>query len=310
MATHVRTIERRNLEGIRDWLSRKEEIISGYAFLLPTLLSVLIFIVFPVIFSFYISFHKYDYLSKERPFVGFENYVRLFTSEKFWQTLANTARYALAIVPLNLVVALGLALLVNRHIPAINVFRTAYFSPVVTSSVAVAIIWSWIFDPGFGLLNHLLRIVGLPPQMWLGSPKWAIWCLVFMATWNGAGYNMMIFLAGLQGIPQEYYDAATVDGANTFQQFIHITWPLLSPTTFFVVITGFIGALQVFDQVFVLTKGGPAGTTRTIVFYLWEQGFQYFDMGFASALAYVLFALIFILTQINWRFGSRLVHYQ
>lgn len=295
---------------VKDWFSKHEETIAGYGFLLPTILSVLVFTVFPVFFSFYISFHEYDYLSASRPFIGLENYQRLFTTEKFWQTIWNTARYALGIVPLNLVFALCLALLVNRRVPGVNAYRVAYFSPVVTSSVAVAVIWAWIFDPGFGLLNWLLRQVGIGPQMWLGDPKWAMWSLVFMSTWNGVGYNMMIFLAGLQGVSQEYYDAATVDGANSIQRFWNVTWPLLSPTTFFIVITGIIGALQVFDQIFVLTKGGPAGTTRSIIFYLWENGFTYFDMGYASALAYVLFALIFTLTLINWRFGSKLVHYQ
>lgn len=294
----------------RDRWTKYEEAISGYAFLLPTIVSVLVFILFPVIFSFYISFHKYDYLSTNRPFVGFHNYIRMFTSERFWQTLANSARYALGIVPLNIVCALSLALLVNNKVRGINFFRTAYFSPVVTSSVAVAMIWGWIFDPAFGLLNWLLRLIGLKGLMWLGDPKLAMWCLVVMATWNGVGYNMMIFLAGLQGIPQEYYDAATVDGANGFQRFRYVTLPLLSPTTFFVFITGIIGALQVFDQIWVLTKGGPAGTTRTIVYFLWEQGFTNFDMGYASAIAYVLFIFIFVLTLINWRVAGKFVHYQ
>ncbi|MGI5917357.1 MAG: carbohydrate ABC transporter permease [Anaerolineae bacterium] len=311
MTTQARATQWRAFtQSLRDWLSKHEEPISGYLFLMPTLLSIFVFVVFPVLFSFYLSFHDWDYLSDTRPFLGLENYVRMFQTERFWTTLKNTARYGFSIVPLNLVVALGLALLVNNRVRGINLFRTAYFSPVVTSSVAVAMIWGWIFDPGFGLLNYLLRLVGISPILWLGDPKWAVPSLVIMAVWNGVGYNMMIFLAGLQGVPQEYYDAATVDGANSLKQFWHVTLPLLSPTTFFVVITGMIGALQVFDQIFILTKGGPAGSTRTIVYYLWEHGFEYWDMGYASAVAYVLFAVIFALTQINWRVGSRFVHYQ
>ena len=311
MATEVLAQERQGLkERVQAWFSKYEEIIAGYSFLLPTVLSVLIFVAFPVVFSFYISFHKYDYLSTSRPFVGFDNYILMFRTERFWRTLWNSVRYALGAVPLNIVVSLALALLINRKLRGINVFRAAYFSPVVTSSVAVAMIWGWIFDPGFGLLNYILRLVGIPPQLWLGDPKLAMWSLIFMAVWNSAGYNMMIFLAGLQGIDQEYYDAATVDGANAVQRFRHITLPLLSPTTFFVFITGMIGAIQVFDQIFILTKGGPAGSTRTIVFYLWERGFGAFDMGYASAVAYLLFAVIFLLTQINWRVAGRFVHYQ
>ena len=298
------------LGAIRAWMENREEAIAGYSFLVPTVLSVLIFVVFPVIFSFYISFHKWDYISGDRPFIGFGNYLRMFKTEKFWKTLSNSARYGLTIVPVNIAVSLGLALLVNQKVKGVTAFRAAYFSPVVTSSVAVAMIWGWIFDPGFGLLNYLVRLVGLPGQLWLGDPKLALPALVAMAVWNGAGYNMMIFLAGLQGISQEYYDAATVDGANGYQQFRHITLPLLSPTTFFVFITGMIGALQIFDQIYILTKGGPAGSTRTIVYYLWENGFESFDMGYASSLAYVLFAVIFLLTQINWRVVGRFVHYQ
>jgi multiple sugar transport system permease protein len=298
------------MSSFRLWLSRREETLAGYAFLMPTLLSLLIFVVFPVLFSFYISFHKYDYLSTARPFVGLDNYRHMVQNERFWRTLANSTRYAFMYMPLNLAFSLGLALLINNKLAGIKLYRTAYFSPVVTSSVAVALIWGWLFDPAFGLLNYLMRSVGLPGSNWLGDPSIAMLCLVVMAVWNGAGYNMMIFLAGLQGIPQEYYDAATVDGAGAWGRFRHVTLPLLSPTTFFIFITGMIGALQVFDQIWILTKGGPAGTTRTIVFYLWEQGFQSFDMGFASAIAYVLFAVIFVLTQINWRMAGRFVHYQ
>jgi multiple sugar transport system permease protein len=292
------------------WFQRKEETISAYLFLAPTILLVSVFTVFPVLFSLFLSFHKWDYISAARPFVGLDNFRRLINTPRFWSTLANSARYGFAIMPLNIAVAMILALMVNQKLRGITIFRSAYFSPVVTSSVAVGLIWSWIFDPAFGPLNYALSLVGIGPQMWLGSPKLALYSLVVMAVWNGVGYNMMLFLAGLQGIPQEYYDAAVVDGANTLQQFRMITIPLLSPTTFFVFITGLIGALQVFDQIYLLTKGGPAGTTRTIVFYLWEVGFESFEMGYASAVAYFLFGVIFLLTLLNYRFGSRFVHYQ
>jgi multiple sugar transport system permease protein len=292
------------------WFQRKEETISAYLFLAPTILLVSVFTVFPVLFSLFLSFHKWDYISAARPFVGLDNFRRLINTPRFWSTLANSARYGFAIMPLNIAVAMILALMVNQKLRGITIFRSAYFSPVVTSSVAVGLIWSWIFDPAFGPLNYALSLVGIGPQMWLGSPKLALYSLVVMAVWNGVGYNKMLFLAGLQGIPQEYYDAAVVDGANTLQQFRMITIPLLSPTTFFVFITGLIGALQVFDQIYLLTKGGPAGTTRTIVFYLWEVGFESFEMGYASAVAYFLFGVIFLLTLLNYRFGSRFVHYQ
>jgi multiple sugar transport system permease protein len=291
---------------------RREQAVSGYTYLLPTILSVLIFIVFPVVFSFYISFFKFNYLSPNMKFLGLQNYSRLLANDRFWTVLWNTSRYVIGAVPLGMAFSLGLALLINRKLPGINFFRSAYFSPVITSSIAVAMIWKWLFDPSFGLLNFFLEKVGITGILWLGDPNLAMWCLVIMSVWSGAGYNMVIFLAGLQGISQEYYDAATVDGAGRIQIFRFITWPLLSPTTFFIFITGIIGSLQVFDIVWLSTNatGGPAGTTRTIVFYLWEQGFKYFDMGYASALAYVLFFIIFVLTLINWRFTGGLVHYQ
>jgi len=275
-------------------------------------LSVLIFIVIPVGFSFYISFFNFNFLSPATDFVGLHNYISLFTSDRFWTVLLNTSRYVIGVVPFGIAVSLGLALLINRKLPGINFFRSAYFSPVITSSIAVALIWKWVFDPSWGILNFLLDKVGITGITWLGDPNLAIWCLAIMSVWSGAGYNMILFLAGLQGISKEYYDAAIVDGAGRLQLFRYITWPLLSPTTFFVFVVGIIGSLQVFDIVLLVTNatGGPGGSTRTIVFYMWEQGFKYYNMGFASAMAYVLFFFIFVLTLINWRFTGRLVHYQ
>ena len=312
MTAIAQGVSRSPWDSLRKWYQKREQAFSGYTYLLPTILSVLIFIVFPVVFSFYISFYRFNYLSPKMTFLGFQNYTRMLTSERFWTVLWNTCRYVIGAVPLGMAFSLALAMLINRKLVGINFFRSAYFSPVITSSIAVAMIWRWIFDPTFGLLNLLLEKVGIPGITWLGDTNLAMWCLVVMSVWNGAGYNMIIFLAGLQSISQEYYDAATVDGANSLQTFRYVTWPLLSPTTFFVFITGIIGSLQVFDIVWLSTDatGGPAGSTRTIVFYLWEQGFKYYDMGFASALAYILFFIIFVLTLINWRITGRMVHYQ
>jgi multiple sugar transport system permease protein len=297
---------------IKLYFRKHEQTLSGYAFLLPTILSVLIFTVLPVGFSFYISFFKFNFLSPATDFVGLQNYIRLFTNDRFWTALGNTFRYVIGVVPFGMAFSLGLALLINRKLPGMNFFRSAYFSPVITSSIAVALIWQWIFDPNYGLLNFFLGEVGITGITWLQDPNMAMWCIAFMAVWSGAGYNMILFLAGLQGISEEYYDAATVDGANRLQIFRYITWPLLSPTTFFIFIVGIIGALQVFDMPWLVSKGlgGPIGSTRTIVFYLWEQGFKYYDMGYASALAYILFFIIFVFTLINWRYSSRYVHYQ
>lgn len=282
---------------------------SALLFLSPTLLIFSAFILFPVVFSFYLSFHQWNMFSPDHAFVGLDNYARVLDSEEFWVVLKNTAVYTLGTVPLNMALALLVAYFLNKNVIGKKFLRTAFFTPVIISAVAAAVIWRWIYEPNFGLLNYFLGWFGLPSVNWLNDPAAAMAALIIMGVWKTLGVNMVLFAAGLAAIPAHYYEAAEIDGAGKWSRFWNITLPLLSPTTFFILVMSIIGSFQVFDIVYVLTSGGPLGTTKVLVFYLYEQAFKFFEMGFASAVAYLLFALIFILTLLQIRFLQRRVHY-
>ncbi|TAK22833.1 MAG: sugar ABC transporter permease [Chloroflexota bacterium] len=247
--------------------------------------------------------------SPTREFVGLNNYLSVLASGEFWLSMNNTLYYAVGVVGLELTAALALALLLNRPLRGLSLYRTAFFAPVVTSTVAVSIVWLWLFDPQTGLFNYILSLLGLPESGWLTDPTMAMPAIILMSTWHQAGYYMVIYLAGLQAIPREFYDAAKVDGAGRWTLFRHITWPLLTPTTLFVLIIGMIGALQAFDAFYVMTQGGPLKATQTMVFYLYQVGFKFYEIGAASAMAYLLFVVIFTLTIIQWKVVGRLVDF-
>jgi multiple sugar transport system permease protein len=297
----------------RTWWSRLRRTDLGVAliFLLPNLLGFLIFTARAVIEAFRLSFYRADLLTPE-VWIGLDNYRRLlFTDDLFRKILFNTVYYTLGSVPLAIVAGLLLAVLVNAPLRGMTLFRTAFFMPVVSSVVAIALLWQWLYNSDFGIINEALRALGVRnPPVWLSDPRWAMPALIFMSVWRQAGYNMVIFLAGLQGIPQHLYEAAEIDGANRWQRFWRITLPMLSPTTFFVLVISVIGSFQVFDQALILTNGGPADATHTVVMYIYNQGFQFFKMGYAAAVAWILFMLIFVLTLAQWRYQSRWVHYE
>lgn len=288
---------------------QREELFAGLLFLAPTLLAVAVFVAFPLVFSFYLSFYSWDMFSPTREFVGLNNYLSVLASGEFWLSMNNTLYYAVGVVGLELTAALALALLLNRPLRGLSLYRTAFFAPVVTSTVAVSIVWLWLFDPQTGLFNYILSLLGLPESGWLTDPTMAMPAIILMSTWHQAGYYMVIYLAGLQAIPREFYDAAKVDGAGRWTLFRHITWPLLTPTTLFVLIIGMIGALQAFDAFYVMTQGGPLKATQTMVFYLYQVGFKFYEIGAASAMAYLLFVVIFTLTIIQWKVVGRLVDF-
>jgi multiple sugar transport system permease protein len=266
------------------------------------------FMVGPTVGSFLISFSEWSLLGKPK-FIGLQNYIEMLTHPVFWKTFGNTVYYVFVKVPLNMALSLFFAVLLNRRIRGRNVFRTILFLPIVASSVSVALIWQPLFNPTLGLLNRILSYVGLGPYPWIYSPTWAMPSVILVATWKEIGYYMVMFLAGLQGIPLSYYEAARIDGANIIQEFLSITVPLVSPTTFFVLITSIIGSFQIFDLTTVLTRGGPANATNTLVMYVYQAGFQFFRMGYASAIAYLLFAVILIFTLTQNRISKRWVHY-
>jgi multiple sugar transport system permease protein len=282
---------------------------SAMLFLSPTLVVFSAFVIFPVLFSFYLSFHTWNMFSTEREFVGFDNYVAILGNPEFWEVLKNTLVYTLGTIPLNMVAALAVAIWLNKRVIGKKFLRTAFFAPAVMSSVAAAVIWRWVYEPNFGLLNYILGWFGVPAVNWLNDPTAAMFALIMMGTWKTFGVNMVLFSAGLQGIPEHYYEAAEIDGAGRWHKFWHITVPLLSPTTFFILIMSVIGSFQVFDIVYVLTSGGPLGTTKVLVFYLYEHAFKFFEMGYASAVAYILFAIVFFLTLAQTRSMKGSVHY-
>ena len=276
--------------------------LSAFLFLSPTLIIFGMFILFPVFFSFYLSFQHWNMFSTDQSFVGFDNYVRLFQSPEFWQVLRNTLLFTLGTVPLNMILALGVAYILNKKIAGRKFLRTAFFAPVIISPVAAALIWRWIYDPNFGLFNYTLSFLGVEAVNWLNDPTAAMFALIIMGVWKTFGINMVLFAAGLQGIPSHYYEAAEIDGAGKWSQFWHITIPLLTPTTFFILVMSMITSFQVFDLVYVLTSGGPLGATKVLVFYIYEQAFQFFEMGYASAVSYILFAILFTLTLLQVKY--------
>ena len=236
--------------------------------------------------------------------------MKLLTNDNvFRQVMSNTAFFVVGVVPLEVIGALVLSLLLNSGIRGMTIYRAIYFVPVVTSLIAVSIVWQWLYHTEVGMVNYFLGAVGLPRPNWLGSIEWAMPAVIFMSAWKAVGYYAVIFLAGLQGVPEHLHEAAQIDGANSWQRFWKITLPLLSPTLFFVLVISIIRAFQVFDQAFIMTRGGPAGATTTIVYFIYNNGFVWYRMGYAAAASWILFAVIFLITIFQARWQKRWVHY-
>jgi multiple sugar transport system permease protein len=270
---------------------------AGYLFILPSFIHLLVFLLIPVLFSFFLSFRDWKKPQfQDAPYIGLDNYSFLMSDKRFWQAMGNSAYYTALSVPLGMAISLGIAVVLNQKLKGVYLFRTLFFMPVISSWVAVAIIWATLLDPNAGIVNYLLSLVGLPKVNWLGDPRSAMPSIALISIWKSAGFNMVIWLAGLQGIPQELYEAAAIDGATRWQSFWRITLPLLAPTSFFLAITGVIGSFQVFSPVYVLTKGGPQDSTNVAVYHIFRRAFQEFDFGYASAQSWVLFAVIFAVT--------------
>lgn len=278
-------------------------------FLLPNLVGFLIFTLVPVISSLGLSLFKWDLLSQP-VFVGLANFRTLASDAAFWQAFRNTITFIVGYIPLVTAAGLGVALVLNQRLRFQAFFRTAFFLPVISSWVAVALIWQWLFNPLYGVVNHLLSLVGIAGPAWLYDPHWAMPAVILASVWKDLGFVAVLYLAGLQALPPDYYEAANLDGATLWQQFRHVTLPLLTPTTFFVVIISLINSFQVFDQVFVMTGGGPAGATSVLVEQIYRNAFRYGKMGYASAMSWVLFALVFLATFLQLRFQRRWVHYE
>jgi multiple sugar transport system permease protein len=277
-------------------------------FLLPSLLGLTIFTLVPIVSSLGLTMFDWDLLTPPK-FIGLDNFNNLFHDSSFWDALFHTLGFIVGYIPLVMVTGLGIALLLNRTLKGVAVFRTAFFIPVVSAWVAIALIWQWIFNPQYGLLNYLLGLIGIHGPAWLFDPQWAMPAIILTSVWKDTGFVMVIFLAGLQNIPGEYYEASLMDGANGWQQFRSITLPLLSPTTFFALIISLINSFQVFDQVWIMTAGGPAGATTVLVEQIVKNAFSYSKMGYASAISWVLFVLVFAVTLFQTRMQRRWVSY-
>ena len=278
-------------------------------FLAPTLIGLAVLSAGPILATFGISLTRWDMLTAPQ-FVGLDNYAKLLGDDRFLKALRNTVFYTVVSVPVGLVLALGLALALNQQIRGIAWIRTAYFLPLVTSATAIALVWLWIYSPT-GPLNDILAALGIPRQRWVADPTLAMPSIIAMSIWQGLPANVIIFLAGLQAIPAEYYDAASVDGAGRQKRLRNITLPLLTPSLFFTGVLALIGAFQVFDQVYVMANPGkPGEATITLVYFIYEAGFRNFKMGYAGAASWIMFLIVAVATIVYFRTQDRWVHYQ
>lgn len=276
---------------------------AGWVFILPALVGTLIFIIIPVICSFGLSFAKWDLLNPIQ-FVGLTNYREIFSEALFYKILLNTIVFALATSVLGVIIPLVLACILNSKIRWAEFYKTAYFLPFITPMIVIGVVWEWIFDPNIGLLNHVLHL----HINWLYDTHFAMPALIIVSVWKLIGYNMVIFLSSLSGISQSMFEAAKIDGANELQTFKNVTVPLLSPTIFFVVIITAISSFQVFDLIYLMTQGGPLNSTNVLVYAIYQNAFEYFNVGKASAIAYVLFVIILVLTLVQWNLRKKLVY--
>ena len=291
MTNQMKTIKKGRLKKDDKW---------AWIMLAPNVIGFLMFMLIPMVATFVLSFTQYDMLSAPK-FIGLKNYIDMFQDKIVWQVTFNTIIYTIITVPIGMCISLLLAVALDGPIKGRRFFRGAFFLPSIVSMVVVSIVWQWIYNPQYGILNYVIGLFGIEPQNWLGNASTALISLAVVGIWKRSGYDMMLFLSGLQSIPDTYYEAAKLDGASKWQQFRYITVPLLKPTTFFVFIMAMIASFQVFDQVNLMTQGGPGRSSSVLVHYLYQNAFQYFELGYACAIAYLLFAIVLIITIFNSR---------
>lgn len=284
----------------------KTRFLSIILFIGPSIALMFIFLIIPIFVSFFLSLTNFDafamYDWSKASFIGFENFTELFKDELFWKALFNTFYCLIVALPVTVILALGSAILLNREQTYFkNFFKVSYYLTFITNTVAIAIVWRWILNSQYGIMNYLLGLIGIDGPNWLGDPAWAMPSVIMLVVWRAIGYNMILFLAGLQNIPEYLYEVAELDGATRWQKFIHVTLPMLRPTMLFVTVMMMIGYLQLFQEPYMLTGGGPLNSTLSIVLYLYEQGFQYFNLGYASTIAVVLFLIIMGMTLLRMR---------
>lgn len=290
-------------------IPKKRQMIFFLLFIIPSLIFAIISYYYPFGTAIKLAFSKYDAISPPK-FTGFKNFVKMFKDKVFWISLKNTFLYALYVVPFTLIISFLVAVGLNMKSRIVFFLRVFYFLPMVTSSVAIALVWRWIYNPDYGILNQILSLFHIPHIKWLVNSQTALISLAILGVWGGIGYNTILFLAGLQNIPRVYYEAAKIDGASDTQILFRITIPLMTPTIFFVLVMLIISSVQIFDSVFILTNGGPGYSTYTLVYYIYRNGFYWFRMGYGMAISWFLFSIILILTAIQFGIQKRWVYYE
>lgn len=283
---------------------RRKNTLTALSFIAPNFLGFFLFTLVPVVFSLILAFMSWDSFSAPE-FVGFKNFTKMMNDDTFWISLKNTFLYTIGVVPLTLICSLGLAILLNKKIRGMKFFRTAFFFPYVTSLVAIAVVWNMLFHPTMGPINQFLKVFIENPPGWTSSSDWALTAIVIVSVWRGMGYYMILYLAGLQSVPKELYEAASMDGANKWKQFMNVTLPSLRPTTFFVTIMLVINCFKIFDLVQVMTAGGPGRATNVLVYQIYNEAFVKFNFGYASAIAMVLFVIVLTITVIQFKWNQR-----
>ena len=286
------------MKRLLSWLDKEH--VSAWLYLMPALMLLTLFSLYPTIRLIFDSFFMWDGMG-DRLFVGLQNYSDLLHDKEFWQTVKNSIVFIVGSVPTGMAISLIMALLIQKHILGRDFFRTVFFAPVVTSLVAAGMIFVWLLNYDFGILNLLLVKLGFQKIPWLISEKYAMFSVIVMTIWKDAGYNMILFLAGLNGISSTYYEAARIDGASRWQTFWKITWPLLMPTTFFILVVRIIFSFRTFEQIYAMTKGGPVGSTTVFIYYIYEKAFRYFEIGYASAAAILLLAIVLVMTYLQFK---------
>lgn len=286
----------------------KRNAVAGYLLVSPIFVGIILFTILPVFFSLFISFTDWNMLH-DYNWIGFKNYSDVLSSRMLRTVSTNTLIYCVIAIPGSIICGLLLALAMNSRIKGIPFYRSAFFLPNITTTVAVAIVWTWLYNDNYGLINNVLNVLGIPSVKWISSRAWAMPSVAIMSIWQAMGYDMIILTAGLKNIDPTYYEAADIDGANGFQSFRKITIPLLSPTLFFLLVTHFIGYMQMFDAAYIMTKGGPGHATRTIVMQIYYTAFEFFRMGEAASYAWLLFIVVMVVTMIQFKLQNKWVNY-
>jgi len=284
--------------------------ISPYLYTMPAIVIFLLFFIYPIFYMIYLSFNSWNLISPEKKFVGLQNYQELFKNSEFYQVLLNTGIYTILTVMISITLALLIALWLSKKGWIYRFMQGAIFSPYIISLVSVSLLWMWLMDPQYGLLNWIFSLVGLPPSKWLADTNSALYSLVLVSVWKILGYNTMVFIAGIQSIPNEIYEAASLDRTPWYRRLFSITIPMLSPTLFFLFIINAINSFQVFDNVQIMTQGGPVNSTNMLVFYIYQYGFDFFKIGYASAAGVVLLLIVGIITIFHFVFLEKRVHYR